>query len=156
MASLINGKNGQSVAVLPIDMVQILNLQPHTELRSAISAISEDIDNVLAQTPVPLGKANPPTATGIYIFSMNDKVMYVGEAKGRKGLKDRLLSKHISGDDSHAIQRAFKEDFPDRRVRRDQIRRSVNAQWLEISDELRVSAVERTLIWMFDPPWNVK
>ena len=28
-----------------------------------------------------------------------------------KGLRDRLLSKHVSGDDSHSIQRAFKLEF---------------------------------------------
>lgn len=135
---------------------QILKFQLSTELQSVVSAISEDVDKILSQTPVPLGHANPTTNTGVYIFSLEDKVMYVGEAKGRNGLKDRLLSKHISGDDSHAIQRAFKEDFPDRKARREQIKTIVHAQWLEISDGLRVSAVERTLIWMFDPPWNVK
>jgi len=137
-------------------MVSILKFHPIIELHDVMSAISEDIDKVLSQPSVTLGQANPPTKSGIYILSLEDKVMYVGEAEGRKGLKDRLLSKHISGDDNHAIQRAFKEDFADRTMRREHIKKHVHAQWLEISDELRVSAVERTLIWMFNPPWNVK
>lgn len=126
------------------------------EIKDVTSAISEDINEVISQASVLLGKANPPTTTGVYILSMDEKVMYVGEAKGSKGLKDRLLSKHLSGDDNHAVQRAFKEKFPDRKVRREQIKKSVYAQWLEIPDALRVSTVERALIWMFDPPWNTK
>ncbi len=43
---------------------------------------------------------------------LDETVVYVGEAKGSKGLRDRLLSKHLSGDESHAIQRAFADTFP--------------------------------------------
>ena len=82
--------------------------------------------------------------------------MYVGEAKGSKGLRDRLLSKHISGDDSHAIQRAFLGQFPDRTLRRDHIKRTVSARWITIDDDGRVSAVEQFLIWLHDPEWNKK
>ena len=56
-----------------------------------------------------LGIANPPNVSGVYMLLMDDEVMYVGEAKGAKGLREQqFLSKHISGDDTHAIQRAFK------------------------------------------------
>jgi hypothetical protein len=87
---------------------------------------------------------------------VDNEIVYVGEAKGAKGLRDRLLSKHISGDDNHAIQRAFKPDFPDRGLRRDHIKRTVSARWLPIADPARVSTVERFLIWLYDPPWNKK
>jgi hypothetical protein len=87
---------------------------------------------------------------------VDDAVMYVGEAKGSKGLRDRLLSKHISGDDNHAIQRAYKLDFPDRALRREHIKKTVFARWLPIADPARVSAVEQLPIWLYDPPWNMK
>ncbi|MFC7706102.1 hypothetical protein ACFQXB_18125 [Plastorhodobacter daqingensis] len=126
------------------------------ELEAAQAAIANDVAALLSQPCVPMGAAKPPSSTGVYILTIGDDVMYVGEAKGKKGLKDRLTAKHISGDDSHAIQRAFKMEFPDRSVRREHIKKTVFARWLEISPDHRVSAVERTLIWMFDPPWNVK
>lgn len=87
---------------------------------------------------------------------VGDVVMYVGEAKGSKGLRDRLLSKHISGDDNHAIQRAYKAEFPDRSLRREHIKKTVLARWLPIADPARVSAVEQFLIWLYNPPWNKK
>lgn len=131
-------------------------LRPTTELDDALAAISSDVTALLSQQPVPLGSAVPPATTGVYVLSVGTEIMYVGEAKGRKGLKDRLTSKHISGDDSHAIQRAFKIEHPDRVIRREHIKKTVFAQWLEIAPDHRIAAVERVLIWMFKPPWNVK
>ncbi|UPK18885.1 hypothetical protein [Bradyrhizobium sp. 131] len=84
------------------------------------------------------------------------EVVYVGEARGAKGLRDRLLNKHISGDDGHAIQRAFLAQFPDRLQRREHIKQHVFVRWLPIDDPARVSTVERLLIWLYSPPWNRK
>ncbi|MFC6791267.1 hypothetical protein ACFQE0_17560 [Methylobacterium komagatae] len=71
-------------------------------------------------------------------------------------MRDRLLSKHLSGDDGHAIQRAYLMEFPDRRLRREHIKRTVTARWITIEDGGRVSAVEQVLIWLHDPEWNRK
>ena len=87
---------------------------------------------------------------------LGETVMYVGEAKGSNGLRDRLLSKHISGDESHAIQRAFVVAFPDRKLRRDHIKHTVAAKWVVIDDGGRIPAVEQFLIWLYDPEWNKK
>lgn len=125
-------------------------------LDEILSTIAEDVRAVLAAPAVPLGLANPPSTSGVYILSVGDTITYVGEAKGSKGLRDRLLSKHMSGDDSHAIQRAYLTDFPDRLVRRDHIRTNVLARWLEIPDRDRVAAVERVLICLCRPAWNQK
>jgi hypothetical protein len=133
-----------------------LALLPTIEIDAALALISSDIKALLSQRPVPLGDAAPPAKTGVYLFSVGTEIMYVGEAKGRKGLKDRITSKHISGDDSHAIQRALKIEYPDRLIRRDHIKKNVFAQWLDIAPDHRVAAVERVLIWMFNPPWNLK
>jgi hypothetical protein len=113
-----------------------------------------DITKLLAEKPTLLGQARPPNGYGVYMLLVGSDIMYVGEAKGSEGLRDRLLRKHISGDDNHAIQRAFKEDFPDRTLRRDHIKKTVSARWLAITDPARVSAVERVLIWLYNPPWN--
>ena len=123
-------------------------------LSDLLAAIADDVQAILRATNVLLGDANPPSTSGVYMLSVGDEVTYVGEAKGGKGLRDRLLSKHLSGDDNHAIQRAFLVDFPDRLLRRDHIRATVSARWVEIADRDRVSAVERTLICLYRPRWN--
>lgn len=124
------------------------------KLEGILSAITEDVHAVLKAPVVPLGSAMPPFTSGVYMLSVGGRVKYVGEAKGSKGLRDRLLSKHLSGDDNHAIQRAYLADFPDRLLRREHIRANVYVQWLEIDDRDRVSAVERVLICLFRPVWN--
>jgi hypothetical protein len=124
------------------------------KLEDILSAIAEDVQAVLKAPAVPLGKATPPFTSGVYVLSVGNEVTYVGEAKGSKGLRDRLLSKHLYGDDNHAIQRAYLEDFPNRLLRRDHIRANVLVRWLEIADRDRVSAVERVLICLCHPAWN--
>lgn len=122
----------------------------------ALRSIEADVKALLSATPVLLGNADPPAVNGVYMLSVGDVVKYVGEAKGSGGLRDRLLSKHLSGDDSHAAQRAYKAEFPDRRLRREHIKRTVMARWTAIDDGGRVSAVEQVLIWLHDPQWNKK
>jgi hypothetical protein len=127
------------------------------ELNSVLLAIAKDVQAVLSAIPVPLGEANPPTTSGVYLLSVESEITYIGEAKGSGGLRDRLLNKHLAGDDNHAIQRAFKADFPDRSSRREHIRKNVLAQWIEIADADRVAAVERVLICTLGRPrWNRK
>lgn len=126
-------------------------------LTKALHKIRDDITALLAGPIVPLHEASIPNRSGVYIFYSGDgKILYVGEARGRNGLQDRVLSKHVAGDDSHALQRAYKLEYPDRLKRRDFIRQSILVQWLEISDSLRIPVVERVLIWLLSPPLNMK
>jgi hypothetical protein len=125
-----------------------------SSIDEAFTLVRDDIAKFLATEPELLGRARPPNVHGVYMLLVDGAVMYVGEAKGSKGLRDRLLSKHISGDDNHAIQRAYKLDFPDRSLRREHIKKTVFARWPHIADPARVSAVEQLLIWLYNPPWN--
>lgn len=122
----------------------------------ALRSIENDIAALLSVAPVLLGRADPPAVNGVYMLSIGDVVKYVGEAKGSGGLRDRLLRKHLSGDDGHAIQRAYLAEFPDRRLRREHIKVTVMARWTAIEDRGRVSTVEQVLIWLYDPEWNKK
>lgn len=127
------------------------------DLDEIMLAIAGDVRAVLSASPVPLGKATPPSTSGVYLLSVGEKITYIGEAKGSGGLRDRLLSKHVSGDDTHAIQRAYLADFPDRLLRREHILTNVLARWIEIADPDRVAAVERVLICLLGrPEWNKK
>jgi len=125
-------------------------------LKAAISKLESDVEELMKAPSVALGVAAPPNSSGVYILLCEGRAVYVGEARGSKGLKDRLISKHLFGDDNHAIQRAFKDQFPDRQERRRHIKNFVSAQWLEVKDHNRVSALERLLIWLLDPEWNRK
>ena len=129
---------------------------PKVSVGHALELINDDVAALLAAPSVLLGVANPPDVSGVYMLSVGDEIVYAGEAKGSKGLRDRLLRKHISGDDNHAIQRAYKAEFPDRALRRNHIKSAVSARWLPIADPARVSTVERFLIWLYEPPWNEK
>ena len=124
------------------------------ELGQCLAELRSDVEKLLLAVPVSLGAANPPNSTGVYMLLVDQKTVYIGEAKGSKGLRDRLLSKHLSGDDNHAIQRAFKESFPDRTHRREHIKNHVFVRWISIQDRARVSSLERLLIWLFKPAWN--
>ena len=122
-------------------------------LESLFSAIRRNTEALLRKPSVPLGLADPPRTPGVYALSWDGNIQYVGEAKGRGGLRDRLLNKHISGDDSHAIQRAFMDAFPDRGERRLHIIESVEARWIDVPLE-QVSATERAVIWLLNPAHN--
>ena len=115
---------------------------------------SRNIESLLESPPVLIGEANPPLTSGVYALIFDSEVVYVGEAKGASGLRDRILSKHVSGDDNHAVQRALKARFPDRHERRDFIRQAVGVQWIEIADPNECAVVERLLIWLLKPKWN--
>jgi len=113
------------------------------------------VTELLSATPVLLGEAEPPSRPGAYIiYDHNGQPSYVGEAKGSGGLQDRLLRKHLSGDDSHAIQRAYNEKFPDRATRRNYIKKNVSVCWVETADAHTAVALERILILMLKPRWN--
>lgn len=120
-----------------------------------LQKVAADVRGLLAAKPILLGDADPPSAQGVYALSWEGKIRYIGEAKGRKGLRDRLLSKHLSGDDRHAIQRAFLDMHPDRMLRRQHLRENVSAQWVIVDPE-RVSIVERVAISLLEPEHNRK
>ena len=126
------------------------------ELNALLQSVEVDARTVLAAPVFLLGVAKPPTTSGVYILTVAGKTVYVGSALGSKGLKDRLLGKHVAGGDHHAIQRFYKIDFPDRLLRRGHIKANVGAQWAEIADLMRAAVVERVLIALLAPPWNRK
>lgn len=79
--------------------------------------------------------------------------MYVGEAKGSGGLRDRILNKHVAGDEGHVLQKHFEKEFPDRAHRRNHIRCNVFVKWVVVESAL-VPFVERAAIWLLQPPMN--
>jgi hypothetical protein len=126
------------------------------KLAAGVAEFSRSVESLVAAEAFVLGQADPPNLPGVYAFMINDKHMYVGEAKGSGGLYDRIMRKHVSGDEGHALQHYFKVDFPDRVIRRDHIMGNVQVKWVIVEDLLSVAVVERLAIWLLEPPLNRK
>ena len=126
------------------------------KLAAGVAELSRSVESLVAAEVFVIGQADPPKLPGVYAFMINDKHMYVGEAKGSGGLYDRIMRKHVSGDEGHALQRYFKVDFPDRVIRRDHIMGNVPVKWVIVEDLLSVAVVERLAIWLLEPPLNRK
>ena len=129
---------------------------PINQLRLGIPEFEAIISDLISAQAIPLGSADPPASPGIYALVHEDKIKYIGQAIGSKGLRDRLLSKHLSGDDGHALQRVFAFKYPDRNQRREYLRVHILAKWCCVPDRPTASVVERLLIWSMRPEWNVK
>jgi excinuclease UvrABC nuclease subunit len=112
---------------------------------------ADDVRSLLRGDALTLGEADPPSQSGIYaLLDEYMTITYVGIAVN---LCDRF-HKHISGDESHAIQRALTDRFPDRVERRQFIKENVRVKWLLVSESTRLADLERLLIWLYQPPWN--
>ena len=103
-----------------------------------------------------LGVAKPPPDIGVYALYYENDLKYIGEAKGKNGLYDRLINKHISGDDRHTLHKVFLSSFPNKDERKAFIKTHISAKWVALSCPATVSAVERLLIWSLQPEWNEK
>lgn len=112
---------------------------------------ASDVRSLLERTGITLGEATPPRESGVYVlFDEYAMLTYVGIATN---LCDRF-HKHISGDESHAIQRALVDRFPDRTERRTFMKENIRAKWLVYNDAARLADLERLLIWLYQPAWN--
>lgn len=111
-------------------------------------------DKLMQASRVPVGEARPPEKNGVYAFSIDDEIIYVGEASGSSGLQDRICRKHVSGDEGHALQKEFQRQFPDRLQRRAFIKETILVQWVEIPDSLMVTLVEKLAIACLNPRLN--
>jgi excinuclease UvrABC nuclease subunit len=110
-----------------------------------------DVRSLLSRPGCKLCEIDSPCEPGIYIlFDEFSTLTYAGMAAN---LCDRF-HKHVSGDESHAIQRALAERFPDRAERRRFIKENVQAKWLVMHNRNRLADLERLLIWLYQPIWN--
>lgn len=64
------------------------------EERQAFMVPLTTIKQLLASEPVPIGEADPPTKSGVYVMTYKGKHCYADLARGRLGLRDRILRSH--------------------------------------------------------------
>jgi hypothetical protein len=108
---------------------------------------SSDVESLLRSPSYPLAEADLPKVPGVYVIIDEQlQACYVGKAT--RSLRDRVLSKHVSGDESHALQHAYKDRFPNRLERRKFLRENLRVKWLRVDDLVRIADLERLLIWL--------
>jgi excinuclease UvrABC nuclease subunit len=120
---------------------------------SALPTFSREIESLVDAPSVFLRMADLPETPGVHLVLRKGEVVYVGKAAGSAGLRDRLR-KHISGDKSHALQRALLAKIPDRVLRRDHIRSTFSIKWVAVEDKEHVSIIEQIAIWLYRPEFN--
>jgi hypothetical protein len=114
-----------------------------------------------------LGVAKPPLDIGVYAFYYENELKYIGSARGRMGLCDRLKSKHITGDDSHTLHKVFISKFPNKDDRKAYFTKHVSAKWVAFpypfttvlenrKHRKTVLGIENLLIGSLQPEWNEK
>ena len=128
-------------------------MKQETDLTVALACVNKAVNDLLHSPRLRIRDANPSEQSGDYMFEIDGAIAYVGEAKGSGGLRDRILRKHVAGDEGHALQRHFRDPFPDRGLRREHIKDHVRVAWCEVEQSL-VPLVERAAIWLIDPPLN--
>jgi hypothetical protein len=94
-------------------------------LSTTLKRVEREVRNLASAQAMLLRDANPPELPGVYLFSSDGEILYVGEARGSGGLYDRICRKHVSGSDSHPLQRAFMVKFPDRSERREYLKNHI-------------------------------
>lgn len=122
--------------------------------KTTVSMAGALFSTLLQATRVLVGEALPPDTNGVYAFSVDDEIIYIGEASGSSGLRDRICRKHVSGDEGHALQKEFQGRFPNRLERRAFIKETISVQWVEIPDSLIVTLVEKLAIACLKPRLN--
>jgi excinuclease UvrABC nuclease subunit len=112
-----------------------------------------DVTALLQSPSYRIVEADLPSAPGVYII-VDEQLQdcYVGKAT--RSLQDRVINKHVSGDESHALQRAYMNRYPDRLERRNYIKENLKVKWLHISDTQKLADLERLLIWLLQPMHN--
>jgi hypothetical protein len=91
---------------------------------------------------------------GVYVvYAHRGEPKYVGSTDR---LWDRLGSKHVAGDDGHAVQRAFSKAIPDRKARRAFLRRYLKVSYVETSTLEEAKALEHQLLKKYKPAWNIR
>jgi excinuclease UvrABC nuclease subunit len=112
-----------------------------------------DVERLMRQPAVRIAQARIPETPGVYIIlNPQQRECYVGKAT--RNLRDRVLRKHVSGDESHAIQRSYESKYPDRTERRKFIREKMYVKWLPVSNLSRIADLERLLIWRLRTKYN--
>ena len=93
-------------------------------------------------------------APGVYvIYDHRGNPKYVGSSDRVWG---RLGDKHVSGDNSHAIQRAYLLAIPDKEKRVSFIQKHIKVHIVETSSLAEAVDLENRLIAKYRPSWNIK
>ena len=100
-----------------------------------------------------LGVAKPPYSPGVYALFFQGERVYVGLARGKKGLRNRKRN-YVGGDDGHTTHREFLATIPDKVVRTAYICTNVSMAWHVTETAVIAEELEKKLISLLRPKWN--
>ncbi|MDF3414106.1 hypothetical protein HKX54_06540 [Sulfitobacter sp. M57] len=97
--------------------------------------------------------AKPPYSSGVYALFFESQRVYVGVARGKKGLRNRKRN-YVGGDERHTTHRQFIQRFPEKSERTAFILKNVSMAWFEIETAQLAEETEVRLISLLKPAWN--
>jgi len=100
-----------------------------------------------------LGIAKPPYSPGVYALFYDEQRVYIGVARGKKGLRNRKRN-YVGGDEGHTTHRQFLRKLPSKADRTAYIKSNVSMAWYETECADIAVELEDRLIDELQPPWN--
>jgi excinuclease UvrABC nuclease subunit len=101
----------------------------------------------------PLSIAKPPFSPGVYALFFEGERVYVGVARGNKGLRNRKRN-YVGGGDGHTTHREFLSIIPDKVARTAFIKVNVSMAWHVTETAAVAEELEKMLISFLRPKWN--
>lgn len=102
---------------------------------------------------VPLGVAKLPYSPGVYTLFFGGEPVYIGVARGEKGLRNRKRN-YVGGDDGHTTHREFLSIIPDKSERTAFIKANVAMAWHEVKTAKIAEDLGKNLVSLLKPRWN--
>lgn len=119
-----------------------------------LSLLRQIVDECLVlERAEPLGVTKPPYSPGVYALFFKGERVYVGVARGKKGLRNRKRN-YVGGDDGHTTHREFLATIPDKVARTAHICANVNMAWHVTETATIAEGLEKKLILLLRPKWN--
>ncbi|MEZ5778387.1 MAG: hypothetical protein R3E44_08500 [Paracoccaceae bacterium] len=119
-----------------------------------LSALKQIVDDHLRlELATALGTAKPPYSPGVYALFFERQRVYIGIARGKKGLRNRKRN-YVGGDDGHTMHRELLSIIPDKTQRTAFITSNVLMAWYEVETAKIAEELEKELVSIHKPNWN--
>lgn len=110
-------------------------------------------EHLSVELAIRLGEAKPPYAPGVYALFHGGERVYIGVARGKKGLRNRKRN-YVSGDERHTTHRELEEIYPLKMERTAYIEQNVLMIWYVTETDVEAEELERAFLRSIRPIWN--
>lgn len=132
-----------------------------SKLRNHLPTISAFLDQLEESPLLPLCHTSTfPRSSGLYAWYYQNRLVYIGQASGAGGLKDRLGRSHLADNKNQKLWKRFRSGFTAGREGKGAyhqwIRENVSVKCVAIRDATIPDMLlyERLMIWSLSPSWN--